>query len=129
MKAVAGGGGRGMRIVRSAEEMPHHVPLRPLRRRPRAFGNGDLYMEKFIERPRHIEFQMLCDEHGNALCLGERDCSVQRRNQKLIEESPSPGLSPELRTKMMGCSKRRLRKLATGNAGTVEFLFDPIPAT
>ena len=93
VKAVAGGGGRGMRIVRSAEEMPNQFHA-ATSEAAGAFGNGDLYMEKFVERPRHIEFQMLCDEHGNTLCLGERDCSVQRRNQKLIEESPSPGLSP-----------------------------------
>ena len=122
VKAVAGGGGRGMRIVRSAEEMPNHVPAgHP--EAAGAFGNGDLYMEKFVERPRHIEFQMLCDEHGNALCLGERDCSVQRRHQKLIEESPSPEVSPELRTKMGAARKdiqggwlleRRHRRIPVG---------------
>src|SRR6266536_153277 len=123
VKAVAGGGGRGMRIIRSAEELPNHFHSASSESAA-AFGNGDLYMEKFVERPRHIEFQMLCDEHGNAVCLGERDCSVQRRNQKLIEESPSPGLTPELRKKMMGLLEKTFKEVGYWNAGTVEFLFD-----
>jgi len=123
VKAVAGGGGRGMRIVRSPEEMPNQFHA-ATSEAAGAFGNGDLYMEKFVERPRHIEFQMLCDEHGNTLCLGERDCSVQRRNQKLIEESPSPGLTPELRKKMMGLLEKTFKEVGYWNAGTVEFLFD-----
>jgi acetyl-CoA carboxylase, biotin carboxylase subunit len=123
IKASAGGGGRGMRIVRSAEEMPNQFHAASSEAAS-AFGNGDLYMEKFVERPRHIEFQMLCDEHGNALCLGERDCSVQRRNQKLIEESPSPGLDPDLRTKVMGLLEKTFKEVGYWNAGTVEFLFD-----
>ena len=92
----AGGGGRGMRIVRSAEELPNCSMRRSPRRR-RAFGNGDLYMEKFIERPRHIEFQVLADEHGNVVSLGERECTIQRRHQKLMEEAPSLQVTPELR--------------------------------
>jgi acetyl-CoA carboxylase, biotin carboxylase subunit len=123
VKAVAGGGGRGMRIIRTPEEMPNQFHSASSEAAG-AFGNGDLYMEKFVERPRHIEFQMLCDEHGNALCLGERDCSVQRRNQKLIEESPSPGLTPELRKKMMGLLEKTFKEVGYWNAGTVEFLFD-----
>ncbi len=78
-----------MRIIRSAEELPHQFNS-ARSEAASAFGNGDLYMEKFIERPRHIEFQMLADEHGNVVSLGERDCSIQRRHQKLLEESPSP---------------------------------------
>ena len=88
LKAVAGGGGRGMRICRSAEELPMLYEQASTEAR-NAFGNGDLYMEKFIERPRHIEFQVLADEHGNVVSLGERECSIQRRHQKLIEEAPS----------------------------------------
>jgi acetyl-CoA carboxylase biotin carboxylase subunit len=123
VKAVAGGGGRGMRIIRSAEELPNQFHAASSESAS-AFGNGDLYMEKFVERPRHIEFQMLCDEHGNTLCLGERDCSVQRRNQKLIEESPSPALDPEMRTKIMGLLEKTFKKAGYWNAGTVEFLLD-----
>ena len=85
LKASAGGGGRGMRVVRNTEELPNF--FRAARTEAQnAFGNGDLYMEKFIERPRHIEFQILADEHGNVMSLGERECSIQRRHQKLIEE-------------------------------------------
>jgi acetyl-CoA carboxylase, biotin carboxylase subunit len=89
-----------------------------------AFGNGDLYMEKFVERPRHIEFQILADEHGNVVSLGERDCSVQRRHQKLIEESPSPAIDPELRKKMNGLLEKTMKEIGYFNAGTVEFLLD-----
>src|ERR1700742_3639083 len=99
LKAVAGGGGRGMRIVRSAEELPalyQQASTEALN----AFSNGDLYMEKFIERPRHIEFQVLADEHGNVMSLGERECSIQRRHQKLIEEAPSLQVTPELRKRL-----------------------------
>ena len=88
VKASAGGGGRGMRVIRSEEELPNlfHAAQSEA---AAAFGNGDLYMEKFIERPRHIEFQVLADEHGNVMSLGERECSIQRRHQKLVEEAPS----------------------------------------
>ena len=99
LKAVAGGGGRGMRICRNAPELPvlfHQAASEALG----AFGNGDLYMEKFIERPRHIEFQILADEHGSVLSLGERECSIQRRHQKLIEEAPSLMVSPKLRAEL-----------------------------
>jgi acetyl-CoA carboxylase biotin carboxylase subunit len=89
-----------------------------------AFGNGDLYMEKFIECPRHIEFQILADEHGNVVSLGERDCSLQRRHQKLVEESPSPSVSPELRQKMNGILEKTMKEIGYVNAGTVEFLMD-----
>ncbi len=96
LKAVAGGGGRGMRICRSADELPGMFQ-QASSEAAGAFGNGDLYMEKFIERPRHIEFQVLADEHGNVMSLGERECSIQRRHQKLIEEAPSLMVSPKLR--------------------------------
>jgi acetyl-CoA carboxylase biotin carboxylase subunit len=123
VKAVAGGGGRGMRIIRSAEELPHQFNS-ARSEAASAFGNGDLYMEKFVERPRHIEFQILADEHGNVISLGERDCSVQRRHQKLLEESPSPAITPEMRKKMNGILEKTMKEIGYQNAGTVEFLFD-----
>ncbi len=123
VKASAGGGGRGMRIIRSAEELPHMFSAANSEAAS-AFGNGDLYMEKFIERPRHIEFQILADEHGNVVSLGERDCSIQRRHQKLVEESPSPSVSPELRARINGILEKTMRDIGYVNAGTVEFLMD-----
>jgi acetyl-CoA carboxylase, biotin carboxylase subunit len=123
LKAVAGGGGRGMRIVRSAEELPalfQQASTEALN----AFSNGDLYMEKFIERPRHIEFQVLADEHGNVMSLGERECSIQRRHQKLIEEAPSLQVTPELRKRLGDTIERSLKKIGYWNAGTIEFLMD-----
>ncbi len=96
MKASAGGGGRGMRIVRNEEELPGLFKAAQAEAAG-AFGNGDLYMEKYVEHPRHIEFQVLADEHGNVVSLGERECSIQRRHQKLLEESPSTQVTPELR--------------------------------
>ncbi len=123
VKASAGGGGRGMRVIRSAEELPHMFNAAHSEAAS-AFGNGDLYMEKFIERPRHIEFQVLADEHGNVVSLGERDCSIQRRHQKLVEESPSPSVSPELRKKINGILEKTMKEIGYINAGTVEFLMD-----
>ncbi len=123
LKAVAGGGGRGMRIVRSAGELPslyQSASTEALN----AFGNGDLYMEKFIERPRHIEFQVLADEHGNVMSLGERECSIQRRHQKLIEEAPSLQVSPKLREQLGKTIERSLKEIGYWNAGTIEFLMD-----
>ncbi len=123
LKAVAGGGGRGMRICRTPDELPslfNQASTEALN----AFGNGDLYMEKFIERPRHIEFQVLADEHGNVMSLGERECSIQRRHQKLIEEAPSLQVSPELRARLGGVIERSLREIGYWNAGTIEFLMD-----
>ena len=96
VKASAGGGGRGMRIVRKEEELPGLFKAAQAEAAG-AFGNGDLYMEKYVEHPRHIEFQVLADEHGNVVSLGERECSIQRRHQKLLEESPSMQVTPELR--------------------------------
>ena len=123
LKAVAGGGGRGLRIVRSKEELPalfqsaSHEALN-------AFSNGALYMEKFIERPRHIEFQVLADEHGNVMSLGERECSIQRRHQKLIEEAPSLQITPKQREEMGKVIRRSLKDIGYWNAGTIEFLMD-----
>src|SRR5579872_1235152 len=99
LKAKAGGGGRGMRVCRTKEELPNLYKAASSEAAA-AFGNGELYMEKFIERPRHIEFQILADQHGNVTTLHERECSIQRRHQKLIEEAPSLQVSPELRKKL-----------------------------
>jgi acetyl-CoA carboxylase biotin carboxylase subunit len=123
LKAKAGGGGRGMRIVRTVEELPnlYHAAHTEA---ANAFGNGELYMEKFIERPRHIEFQVLADEHGNVATLFERECSIQRRHQKLIEEAPSLQVSPELRKEIDATLRRCLSEIGYQNAGTIEFLMD-----
>ena len=123
LKAKAGGGGRGMRIVRSAEELPnlYHAASTEA---ANAFGNGDLYMEKFIERPRHIEFQVLADEHGNVATLNERECSIQRRHQKLIEEAPSLQVTPRMREEIGRTLRHCLGEIGYQNAGTVEFLMD-----
>jgi acetyl-CoA carboxylase biotin carboxylase subunit len=123
LKAATGGGGRGMRIVRSASELPA-LFQQASGEAAGAFGNGDLYMEKFIERPRHIEFQVLADEHGNVLCLGERECSIQRRHQKLIEEAPSLVVSPKLRAELGRTIERCMKDVGYWNAGTIEFLMD-----
>jgi acetyl-CoA carboxylase biotin carboxylase subunit len=123
LKAKAGGGGRGMRIVRSAEELPNlfHAAYGEA---ANAFGNGELYMEKFVENPRHIEFQVLADEHGNVATLFERECSIQRRHQKLIEEAPSLQVTPALRAELDSTLCRCLSDIGYQNAGTVEFLMD-----
>jgi len=123
IKASAGGGGRGMRIVRSEAELPALFKAAQSEASA-AFGNGDLYMEKFIERPRHIEFQILADEYRNVVSLGERECSVQRRHQKLLEESPSTQVSPELRDRIGQMLVKTLSDIGYVNAGTVEFLMD-----
>jgi acetyl-CoA carboxylase biotin carboxylase subunit len=123
LKAKAGGGGRGMRIVRTAEELPNlfHAAFSEA---AAAFGNGELYMEKFIENPRHIEFQILADEHGNVETLYERECSIQRRHQKLIEEAPSLQVTPKMRAEIAVTLKRCLSEIGYQNAGTIEFLMD-----
>jgi acetyl-CoA carboxylase biotin carboxylase subunit len=123
IKASAGGGGRGMRIVRNEEELPG-LYRQAQSEASAAFGNGDLYMEKYVERPRHIEFQVLGDEHGNVVSLGERECSIQRRHQKLVEESPSVEVSPELRKEIGDILSKTLAQIGYHNAGTVEFLMD-----
>ena len=123
LKAKAGGGGRGMRIVRTAEELPnlYHAASTEA---ANAFGNGELYMEKFIEQPRHIEFQILADEHGSVVSLFERECSIQRRHQKLIEEAPSLQVTPQMRDEIGKTLCRCLSDIGYQNAGTVEFLMD-----
>jgi acetyl-CoA carboxylase biotin carboxylase subunit len=123
VKASAGGGGRGMRIVRTEEELPA-LFLAAQSEAAGAFGNGDLYMEKYVEHPRHIEFQILADEHGNVVSLGERECSIQRRHQKLLEESPSTQVTPELRDQIGTVLCKSLTEIGYTNAGTIEFLMD-----
>ncbi|MBZ5719219.1 MAG: acetyl-CoA carboxylase biotin carboxylase subunit [Acidobacteriia bacterium] len=123
IKASAGGGGRGMRIVRSEEELPALFQAAQSEAAA-AFGNGDLYMEKFVERPRHIEFQVLADQYGQVVSLGERECSIQRRHQKLLEESPSTHVTPELREQIGQVLCKTLSEIGYVNAGTIEFLMD-----
>jgi acetyl-CoA carboxylase, biotin carboxylase subunit len=123
LKAKAGGGGRGMRIVRNADELPNLFHAANTEA-ANAFGNGELYMEKFIEQPRHIEFQILADEHGSVVSLFERECSIQRRHQKLIEEAPSLQVTPKMREEIGKTLCRCLAEIGYQNAGTVEFLMD-----
>jgi acetyl-CoA carboxylase biotin carboxylase subunit len=123
LKAVAGGGGRGMRIVRQASEMESNL-MQAQQEAGAAFSCADVYLEKFIEAPRHIEFQVLADQYGNVEILGERECSIQRRHQKLLEEAPSPGVSPKLRKKTIDTLKKAMKAVGYTNAGTVEFLMD-----
>ena len=123
IKASAGGGGRGMRVARTAEELPTLMSGAQTEAAA-AFTCGDVYIEKLIEAPRHIEFQILADEHGSVEILGERECSIQRRHQKLIEEAPSPCVSAELRQTISERLKTALRAIGYTNAGTVEFLMD-----
>jgi acetyl-CoA carboxylase, biotin carboxylase subunit len=123
IKASAGGGGRGMRIVRSEGDLPALFKAAQSEAAA-AFGNGDLYMEKYVEHPRHIEFQVLGDVHGNVASLGERECSIQRRHQKLLEESPSTQMTLEMREKIGAVLCKSLSEIGYVNAGTVEFLMD-----
>src|SRR6267142_2732948 len=123
VKASAGGGGRGMRVIRNPEELPALFNAAQSEAAA-AFGNGDLYLEKFIERPRHIEFQILADAYGTVVSLGERECSIQRRHQKLLEESPSLQVTPELRNAINEKLCATLGDIGYVNAGTVEFLMD-----
>jgi acetyl-CoA carboxylase, biotin carboxylase subunit len=123
VKATAGGGGRGMRVVRAAAELSHAVKAAQ-REAEAAFGVADVYIEKYVESPRHIEFQILGDHHGLVVHLGERECSIQRRHQKLIEESPSPALSEKLRRRMGGIVIDAAKAVQYTNAGTFEFLMD-----
>ncbi len=122
IKAVGGGGGRGLRVVRSRDEIADAFAS-ARREAETAFKNGALYVEKYLDNPRHIEIQILADTHGNVIHLGERDCSVQRRHQKLIEESPSPALTPALRTEMGSAAVRLAQAVGYSSAGTLEFLF------
>ena len=123
IKAVAGGGGKGMRLAHNAISFAREFDM-ARHEAEKAFGNGQVYIEKFVEDPRHIEFQILADQHGKVLHLGERDCSVQRRYQKLIEEAPSPFLSPGLRAQMGKVSVRLAESVGYENAGTIEYLVD-----
>ena len=123
LKAVAGGGGRGMRMVRDGAELPG-LYAQAQAEAQAAFSNGDLYMEKLVDDPRHIEFQVLADEHGNVEVLGERECSIQRRHQKLIEEAPSPAVTPKLRAEIAAGLKNALSAAGYTNAGTAEFLMN-----
>ena len=123
LKAAAGGGGKGMRVVASPRELENSLDA-ARREAKSAFGDDAVYIEKFIERPRHVEIQILADSHGTVLSLGERECSVQRRHQKMIEEAPSVAVSPELRKKMGETAVRAARAAGYVNAGTCEFLLD-----
>ncbi|MDA8227859.1 MAG: acetyl-CoA carboxylase biotin carboxylase subunit [Desulfitobacterium hafniense] len=123
IKASAGGGGKGMRIAQNSKELAKAVQAAQTEAQA-AFGNPDIYLEKYVEEPRHIEFQILADKHGNAIHLGERDCSLQRRNQKLLEEAPSSALTPELREKMGFAAVTAVKAANYSNAGTIEFLLD-----
>ncbi|MFM7643024.1 MAG: acetyl-CoA carboxylase biotin carboxylase subunit [Cyanobium sp.] len=123
IKATAGGGGRGMRLVPSADQLEGLFKAAQGEAEA-AFGNPGLYMEKFIDRPRHVEVQVLADRFGNVVHLGERDCSIQRRHQKLLEEAPSPGLDPSIRQQMGHAAAAAARSIGYEGAGTVEFLLD-----
>jgi len=124
VKATAGGGGRGMRVVRAPAELSHAVKTAQ-REAEAAFGVGDVYIEKYVESPRHIEFQVLGDHHGAVIHLGERECSIQRRHQKLLEESPSVALSDKMRRRMGAIVIDAAKAVQYTNAGTFEFLMDP----
>jgi len=124
LKAAAGGGGKGMRLVTAADEL-HEAFQRAAAEAHAAFGDGTLYVEKAITPARHVEIQVLCDNHGTVLTCGERECSIQRRHQKLIEESPSPALDAALREEMEAAAERACRHIGYRNAGTFEFLVGP----
>ncbi len=123
LKAAAGGGGRGMKIVREKEQLVQMYRTASAESLA-AFGNGDMYVERYVERPRHIEIQIVADEHGNVVHFGERECSVQRRHQKMLEESPSPALNEKLRERMGRVAVEAMRKIKYNNLGTIEFLLD-----
>jgi acetyl-CoA carboxylase biotin carboxylase subunit len=123
IKASGGGGGRGMRVVHGEATLLNAVSMTRAEAAS-AFGNDQVYMEKFLENPRHIEFQVLADEHGNAIHLGERDCSIQRRHQKVVEEAPAPGITDKMRAQMGERCAQACRKLGYRGAGTFEFLFE-----
>lgn len=122
IKAAGGGGGRGMREVHSEAHLLNAIALTKSEARA-AFGNDMVYMEKFLENPRHIEFQVLADQHGNAIHLGERDCSMQRRHQKVVEESPAPGITQEMRDRMGAICAEACVRIGYRGAGTFEFLY------
>jgi acetyl-CoA carboxylase biotin carboxylase subunit len=123
LKAAAGGGGRGMKIVREGGDVKKAFETASAEALS-AFSNGDMYLERYVEEPRHIEMQIVADERGNVIHLGERECSVQRRHQKLIEEAPSPAVTPELRREMGEVALKAMRDIGYNNVGTIEFLMD-----
>src|SRR3989440_2613997 len=123
VKASGGGGGRGMRIVYSKGELAHALETASTEAAA-AFKNGDVYIERYVERPRHIEIQVMADEHGNCVYLGERECSIQRRHQKLLEEAPAPTMTPELRQEMGEVAMAACKSIGYSSAGTFEFLLD-----
>jgi acetyl/propionyl-CoA carboxylase alpha subunit len=123
VKAAAGGGGKGMRIVDRPENLVAAAEMATSEARS-AFGDGSIYLEKYLDRPRHVEFQILADAHGNVIHLFERECSIQRRHQKIIEETPSPGLTHDIRERMAEAAVSAARAAGYVNAGTVEFLLD-----
>ena len=123
LKAAAGGGGRGMKIVREKDQLVQMYRTASAESLA-AFGNGDMYIERYVERPRHIEIQIVADERGNIVHFGERECSVQRRHQKMLEESPSPALNEKLRERMGRVAVEAMRKVRYNNLGTIEFLLD-----
>jgi acetyl-CoA carboxylase biotin carboxylase subunit len=123
LKACAGGGGRGIRLIRSEDELEESY-MQATSEALSAFGDGSMYLEKYIYPARHVELQIIADEQGNVVCLGERDCSLQRRNQKLIEETPSPAVSEEERKKIIALAREAVAKIGYVGAGTLEFLLD-----
>ena len=123
VKAAAGGGGRGMRVVRSAEELDDALAS-AAREAEAGFGDGRVFAERYVERPRHVEIQVLADGHGAVVHLGERECSIQRRHQKVLEESPPPPSTPELRAAMGEAAVAFARAVGYENAGTAEFMLD-----
>jgi acetyl-CoA carboxylase biotin carboxylase subunit len=123
IKAAAGGGGRGMRVVYTDAHLSNALQLTRQEART-AFGDGTVYMEKYLQNPRHVEVQVMADQHGNAIHLGERDCSTQRRHQKVIEEAPAPGITPEQRAEIGGICVEACKRIGYRGAGTFEFLYD-----
>jgi len=123
IKASAGGGGRGMRVVHTEAHLSNALQLTQQEAQT-TFGDGTIYMEKFLENPRHVEVQVMADQHGNAIHLGERDCSTQRRHQKVIEEAPAPGITPEQRAEIGGVCVEACKRIGYRGAGTFEFLYD-----
>ena len=123
IKATGGGGGRGMKVARDESQLAQAVQLAKSEAKS-AFGNDEVYMEKFLDKPRHIEVQVLADNHGNVVHLGERDCSLQRRHQKVLEEAPSPALNAEEREKLGRIVVKAIEKLGYRSVGTLEFLYE-----
>ncbi|MBT4220524.1 MAG: acetyl-CoA carboxylase biotin carboxylase subunit, partial [Rhodospirillaceae bacterium] len=123
VKATAGGGGRGMKLAKTAEELPNAIKMAK-KESEASFGNGEVYFEKYLEQPRHIEIQILADGFGNVVHLGERDCSLQRRHQKVLEEAPSPALNDDARQKIGEIAAEAVRKIGYRSAGTIEFLYE-----